>query len=1029
MAAVNPTTTDPSFSSNGAVTDANINVTSNDNSNGNTNSTSAFKALSGSYADRIRAAAAALAASSPSHLPQGISIPAGVVATANAATGFVSASSSSVSTASPGGSQSGSKKRRGERESKQVSVGNSGVNGVRSGTDKERRHVGVGANANAGAETKTSSGAGASTATVTNTNTNTNTDTNDISVDSGVLTNGGEEAQDGWKEVTAKARQRLEKAAKQVRQQQQQQGSVGSGESSSAAILSGRPLKKGDGSRSSKKQSAVPIGPNSSSAPASSSSSSVNQAHGESASVPTETAENGSAVPTNFRNGQTVASSLPAAEKGSTNNASSTPSWRKSAAPLPQVENGIPRASPRSDAPSSTANTQTGATKPVSETTNKPVVNVWKIRKEQMATPKAVAPSSSSSVFSAMASSSVAKHASERRTNEQVGRTKNMDVVGKSTGSGKNGKTTAQKATKGLASSMPPPVANGEAWPDVQASVRHLLSGEQAKKKVSVLDDAASVQSGSQASGPTKKEKMKWTPIPREEMQEALDKAERDRRTQSEGPKPRTRAKAGGERAVANNKQGQQGKGSNSSANPQGRSSRAASVATNSPKKTKQQLREPETTPLISRVSSREVPTASNIPAAPTESETTMIDNEGVESKADAPITKEEQKNPSTYPQDSNSDVKEQSVESQTNTKERESVVPSKRPGQGPAGLDRQKASAAGLLPRGGASQQNDRTAGNVGTHTNGVAFGTRGGAKPVRGARGGRGGARGGSARYSGDYSPPTYHPSLSVSPGRTQHVPLPNAGFEGTQRSGFNVNATPYAAGYPYTYYPQQAVPYSGYGYTSPPEFYDHQTGYVFGAQAPPPLPVTQAYGMDPSRVYILGQLEYYFSVQNLAMDFFLRQQMDHNGWVDIATIASFNRIKNHTTDVALVKECAQLSGILEVREDKLRLSNGQYRQWVLPGAPSSPLEEDGNVAFPPQIVSELNLGHPGDLSDEARGRIQGDVQRDVLRSSSAKQQQSALEFASIISSTGSIDDDKAHSVQSDLNDATSKVDEVHL
>jgi len=51
--------------------------------------------------------------------------------------------------------------------------------------------------------------------------------------------------------------------------------------------------------------------------------------------------------------------------------------------------------------------------------------------------------------------------------------------------------------------------------------------------------------------------------------------------------------------------------------------------------------------------------------------------------------------------------------------------------------------------------------------------------------------------------------------------------------------------------------------------------QANYGGGA-APFPRPVTQIAGLDTLRSFILGQLEYYFSMQNLAMDFFLRQQV---------------------------------------------------------------------------------------------------------------------------------------------------------
>jgi len=49
--------------------------------------------------------------------------------------------------------------------------------------------------------------------------------------------------------------------------------------------------------------------------------------------------------------------------------------------------------------------------------------------------------------------------------------------------------------------------------------------------------------------------------------------------------------------------------------------------------------------------------------------------------------------------------------------------------------------------------------------------------------------------------------------------------------------------------------------------------------GVGVPPPLPVplsTLSFPLDPTRYYLLGQLEYYLSPQNMAQDFFLRQRV---------------------------------------------------------------------------------------------------------------------------------------------------------
>lgn len=46
-----------------------------------------------------------------------------------------------------------------------------------------------------------------------------------------------------------------------------------------------------------------------------------------------------------------------------------------------------------------------------------------------------------------------------------------------------------------------------------------------------------------------------------------------------------------------------------------------------------------------------------------------------------------------------------------------------------------------------------------------------------------------------------------------------------------------------------------------------------------------------------------EYYFSVDNLERDFFLRRKMDSDGFLPITLIASFHRVQALTTDINLI------------------------------------------------------------------------------------------------------------------------------
>jgi len=93
-----------------------------------------------------------------------------------------------------------------------------------------------------------------------------------------------------------------------------------------------------------------------------------------------------------------------------------------------------------------------------------------------------------------------------------------------------------------------------------------------------------------------------------------------------------------------------------------------------------------------------------------------------------------------------------------------------------------------------------------------------------------------------------------------------------------------------------------------------------------------------VDPEtlRVYLLGQIEYYFSVENLCKDIYFRQQMDAEGFVKVELIAGFNRVKSLTTDLDFVKETIAQSQILEVNDDKVR-KRENWQIWLLPASPA--------------------------------------------------------------------------------------------
>lgn len=93
-----------------------------------------------------------------------------------------------------------------------------------------------------------------------------------------------------------------------------------------------------------------------------------------------------------------------------------------------------------------------------------------------------------------------------------------------------------------------------------------------------------------------------------------------------------------------------------------------------------------------------------------------------------------------------------------------------------------------------------------------------------------------------------------------------------------------------------------------------------------------------------------------------------MDSQGWVPIPLIASFNRVKRMTTDVNLVRDALTLSSLVEVHGDHVRLGNGQWRQWILPQAVPSTVENGNNQQnHTPSLEREERSMDEGDEEEE--------------------------------------------------------------
>ncbi|KAI9811112.1 MAG: hypothetical protein M1832_001068 [Thelocarpon impressellum] len=132
----------------------------------------------------------------------------------------------------------------------------------------------------------------------------------------------------------------------------------------------------------------------------------------------------------------------------------------------------------------------------------------------------------------------------------------------------------------------------------------------------------------------------------------------------------------------------------------------------------------------------------------------------------------------------------------------------------------------------------------------------------------------------------------------------------------------------------------------------------------QAMSPVPYSPFVEQYSTLSMVSLQLDYYFSVDNLCKDMFLRKHMDSQGFVFLAVIADFNRMRQLTQDIELVRYACLQSRKIEFRTgsdglDRLRPREG-WQQWVLGMRDrDATAQNDG-----PSQVQQPRMPHPQGL-----------------------------------------------------------------
>ncbi|RAH40188.1 La domain family [Aspergillus brunneoviolaceus CBS 621.78] len=200
---------------------------------------------------------------------------------------------------------------------------------------------------------------------------------------------------------------------------------------------------------------------------------------------------------------------------------------------------------------------------------------------------------------------------------------------------------------------------------------------------------------------------------------------------------------------------------------------------------------------------------------------------------------------------------------------------------------------------------------------------------------RGSHRGGRGGHAGFNG--APNAHFPTNHMSHHNFMHPK--SFGFGDRQRSQQHGPTNGSSGGHRMSLrspsLPNSAAMYGVYPYPG-----DINTMYGYQPMhAGPMTAIPYQQYMEPFSLMsmLTMQLEYYFSVDNLCKDLFLRKHMDSQGFVALSFIASFKRVKTLTEDFNLLRHVShQLRNVEYITGedgiDRLR-PRDTWEQWVLP------------------------------------------------------------------------------------------------
>lgn len=197
------------------------------------------------------------------------------------------------------------------------------------------------------------------------------------------------------------------------------------------------------------------------------------------------------------------------------------------------------------------------------------------------------------------------------------------------------------------------------------------------------------------------------------------------------------------------------------------------------------------------------------------------------------------------------------------------------------------------------------------------------------------------------------------------------------------------------------------------------------------PPGLPGV-FHGPEPMalQAMLAKQIEYYFSIENLCRDIYLRSNMDPQGFIPVSVIANFNRVRMLTLNPSLILESLRKSTVVEIKGDRIR-KRDDWAKWLLPSSQSSShtsqddKKESINFSiFPKNAEARLN----GAVDDDCDGLFRMSSATLLEEKSEVQSKSLGMDLCSQPSYEGGGSDENGYAGVSERHDASDE-DSFHI